>query len=70
MHLWHINYTVILLFKIPPCQLFLINEVSGILQMHSQGKFLSAILLTSILIFAQLPTLRSHIFSTKVLLVF
>ena len=40
-----------------------INEVSEVLQRHY---LLSAILLTSLSIFAQLPTLRSNIFSTKI----
>ena len=40
----------------------LVNEVSEVLQRHYP---LSAILLTSLSIFAQLPTSRSNIFSTK-----
>ena len=43
----------------------LVNEVSEVLQRHYP---LSAILLTSLSIFAQLPTLKSNIFSTKALL--
>ena len=45
----------------------LVNEVSEVLQRHYP---LSAILLTSLSIFAQLPTSRSNIFSTKALLAF
>ena len=47
----------------------LINEVSEVLQRHYLR---SAILLTSLSlsIFAQLPTLRSNIFSSKTLLAF
>ena len=45
----------------------LINEVSEVLQRHY---LLSAILLTSLSIFAHPPTLRSNIFSTKTLLAF
>ena len=45
----------------------LINEVSEVLQRHY---LLSAILLTSLSIFAQLSTLRSNSFSTKTLLAF
>ena len=45
----------------------IINEVSEVLQRHY---LLSAILLTSLSIFAQLPTLGSNIFSTKTLLAF
>ena len=43
----------------------LVNEVSEVLQRHYP---LSAILLTSLSIFAQLPTSRSNIFLTKALL--
>ena len=45
----------------------LINEVSEVLQRHYLP---SAIPLTSLSIFAQLPTLRSNIFSTEALLAF
>ena len=45
----------------------LINEVSEVLQRHY---LLSAILLAFLSIFAQLPTLRSSMFSTKTLLAF
>ena len=45
----------------------LINEVSEVLQRHY---LLSAILLTYLSIFAQLPNLISNIFSTKILLAF
>ena len=45
----------------------LINEVSEVLQRHY---LLSAILLTSLSIFAHLPILISNIFSTKTLLAF
>ena len=45
----------------------LVNEVSEVLQRHYP---LGAILLTSLSVFAQLPTSRSNIFSTKALLAF